>query len=269
MKRKRRSGCGIFFVILILGVLCILAIVVGIAFLGMPETLVDIGPASSALEPVERVSLTGYLLLHLKDLNSPLSTPSQTVDLMVLQGDSAATVVAKLEASEFIRDGTLLRNYLRYRGLDTSIEAGGYILNGGMTVREVAESLQSAKNTDWSFTVVEGWRKEQIAQALGEANLGIDPDEFLQAANSVPEEYSLSGRIPSGLSLDGYLFPDTYSLDHETSALDFVIMMIENLESRITPEMMAGFQVQGLDLHQAITLASLLFPFSSTVFRWE
>jgi UPF0755 protein len=35
-------------------------------------------------------------------------------------------------------------------------------------------------------------------------------------------------------------------------------MMIENLESRITPEMMAGFQVQGLDLHQAITLAAIV-----------
>jgi UPF0755 protein len=239
-------------------VLCIAALGAGIAFIGLPETLVDIGPVSPVLEPVERLSLTAYLLLHLNELNSPISNPTQVVELVVSQGDSAATVVADLEAGEFLQDGTLLRNYLRYRGLDTSIEAGGYLLHGAMTVREVAEALQTAEATDWTVTVVEGWRREQIAEALRGTDLRFSPDEFLDATESAPEAYSLSGKIPLGLSLDGYLFPDTYSLDQDTSAEDFVKKMLENLESRITTEMMAGFQAQGLNLHNALTLASIV-----------
>jgi len=258
MRRKRRSGCGTFIITLILGVLCLLAILAGIAFLGLPETLVDIGPVSPALEPVERISLTGYLLLHLKDLKTPLSDPSQVVELAVLQGESAATVVSKLESMDFIRDGTLLRNYLRYSGLDTSIEAGGYVLNGGMTVREIAEALQSAKTTDWNFTVVEGWRREQIAQALENSDLEIGSEEFFQATTDLPGKYFSLADIPPGMSLEGFLFPDTYSLDRETTAEEFVLAMLENLDSRITPEMQAGFQVQGLNFYQAITLASIV-----------
>jgi len=258
MSRKRKSSCGFFLITLLLGVLCILGIVGVIAFVGLPTTLVDIGPASPSLEPVERITLTGYLLIHFSDLNSPLSDSSQLAELTVLQGDSAATVVAQLEALNFIQDGTLLRNYLRYRGLDTSIEAGGYVLNGGMTIREVAEALQSAKASDWSFTVVEGWRREQIAQALEGTNLGISSNDFLQITSDSVVSSPFSADIPEGMSLEGFLFPDTYSLDQDTTAEEFVLIMLENLGARLTPEMRAGYQVQGLSTYQAIILASVV-----------
>ncbi|OGO17944.1 MAG: hypothetical protein A2Z14_02990 [Chloroflexi bacterium RBG_16_48_8] len=220
--------------------------------------MTHIGPASDALEPIERVTLVAYLLYHLRDLDSSVGDPQQAFELTINQGESAAAVVSQLEASGLVQDGTLLRNYLRYRGLDISIEAGGYLLTGDMTVREIAEALQRAEVRERSFTVVEGWRREQIAQALEDANLGIQSADFLRSSSFLPAAYSSLVNLPQSASLEGLLFPDTYSLDADISAEELVLSMLKNFDQRVTEELRQEFTNQGLSLYQAVTLASIV-----------
>jgi len=258
MKRNRKRGCGLIGIVFAVGIMCILAIVASVVFLGLPETTAKIGPASPALDPVERVTLLAYLLYHLNDLDSPVSQPNEIVELEVNQGDSAASVVSQLESSGLVKDGTLLRNYLHYRGLDISIEAGGYVLTGDMTVREIAEALQSAEVRDRSFTVVEGWRREQIAQALAEVDLGITEEDFLQASSSLPVEYSSFVDLPPSGSLEGFLFPDTYSINVDMTADELVISMLDNFNTRILTDLRLALSDQGLSLFQGVILASIV-----------
>jgi len=258
MKPNRKRGCSLIGLVFAVGVMCILAIVASVVFLGLPETTAKIGPASPALDPVERVTLLAYLLYHLNDLDSPVSQPNEIVELEVNQGDSAASVVSQLESSGLVRDGTLLRNYLHYRGLDISIEAGGYVLTGDMTVREIAEALQSAEVRDRSFTVVEGWRREQIAQALAEVDLGITEEDFLQASSSLPVEYSSFVDLPPSGSLEGFLFPDTYSINVDMTADELVISMLDNFNTRILTDLRLALSDQGLSLFQGVILASIV-----------
>jgi UPF0755 protein len=258
MSRNRKRGCNLLGLVFILGMLCIIAIVASIVFLGLPQTTAKIGTASPSLDPIERVTLLAYLLYHLNDLDSPVSQSQEVFSLEVNQGDSAAAVVSKLESSGLIEDGTLLRNYLHYRGLDISIEAGGYVLTGDMSVREIAEALQRAEIRDRSLTVVEGWRREQIAQALDEADLGIRYADFLQASSSVRVEYSSIIDLSASSSLEGFLFPDTYSIDTDMTAEELVISMLENFNKRVTSELRLGFSDRGLSLHQAVILASIV-----------
>jgi UPF0755 protein len=258
MSRSRKRGCNLLGLVFALGVLCIIAIVASIVFLGLPETTAKIGPASTSLDPIERVTLLAYLLYHLNDLDSPVGQSHEVFSLEVNQGDSAAAVVSRLESSGLVEDGTLLRNYLHYRGLDISIEAGGYVLTGEMTVREIAEALQRAEVRDRSLTIVEGWRREQIAQALDEANLGIQYSDFLQASSVVADEYPSIIDIPASSSLEGFLFPDTYSINTDMTAEELVISMLENFNKRVTGELRLGFSDQGLSLYQAVTLASIV-----------
>jgi UPF0755 protein len=260
MRPKRRRSCVFPFLLILLGLLFIVALVALIVLFGLPETLTQIGPASPTLESIEKYSLMAYLLFHLGDLDTPVGGAQQVVELDVLQGDSAAAVVSKLEASGLIQDGTLLRNYLRFRGLDTSIEAGGYLLTGDMSVKEIAEALQRAELQERVFTVVEGWRREQIAEALAllGSNIAFQPVDFLQASSQVPVAYSSWVDFPPSASLEGFLFPDTYSLDPDTTASDLIISMLENFDKRISPDLRSGFQIQGLSLYQAVTLASIV-----------
>jgi UPF0755 protein len=258
MKQNRKRGCSFFSLAFAGGVLCIIAIVASIVILGLPETTTKIGSPSPALEPVERVTLLAYLLYHLNELDIPAGQSTEAITIEVNQGDSAAMVVSQLEALGLIRNGTLLRNYLHYRGMDVSIKAGGYVLSENMTVREIAEALQSAEVRQRSFTVVEGWRREQIAQALEEVNSGIPYADFMQSSSTLPIEYSDLANLPAGASLEGFLFPDTNSLDSDMTAQELVLLMLENFDKRVTVEIRNALSDQGLSLYQGVILASIV-----------
>jgi UPF0755 protein len=106
-----------------------------------------------------------------------------------------------------------------------------------------------------AFLVKEGETLKQLEVSANEQWLrGGD----LPAA--LAEPYSnqfLSGR-PAGASLEGYLFPDTYQIAPSTTPQQLVQAMLDNFGRKVSPELVGGFQKQGLTLHQGLTLASIV-----------
>jgi UPF0755 protein len=226
--------------------------------ISIPIAAEQLGPASARLDPLDRLYLAAYLLANERELHSPVGDPSFSTDFEVFDGESAAAVVDRMAAAGLIDDGELLLSYLEYRGLDVGVQAGSYSLSGSMTVVELAEILQSAVSPDVPFMIVAGWRKEQIAALLPTSGLEIDPQVFLEATRARPVGYSFAGEIPTPPNLEGFLFPDTYTLDREISVVDLVVTMLDNFEVMVGEDLRSGYQQQGLSLYQAVTLASII-----------
>jgi UPF0755 protein len=176
----------------------------------------------------------------------------------VQEGESASQVSEHLMEAGIVENPLLLRCYMRYSGMDMGIEAGRYELDGDMSIMEIAQVLQHAKATGVQLTVLEGWRLEEIAAHLPAEGLAFDGLDFYAASMMRPDGYSFSQQIPEPCSLEGFLFPDTYLLTPRTSAIELVIMMLDNFEQRVGPSMQAGFNEQGLTLYQAVILASII-----------
>jgi UPF0755 protein len=257
---RRRVSTLLF--ILLAGALMILACgsvwIVGSIFMGMPSASERIGAAAPNLDPIQQSLLSIYLVAQSSDLDSPAGDPSAAIDLLVEEGDTATAVIEQLSAAGVVKDSTLLRYYMRYRGFDVSVEVGRYPLHGGMTIRQLAEALQSAQPVASPFTVLEGWRAEEIATALSISNPNIDSSEFMTIVHSRPGDYPFLQSIPDPPSLEGYLFPDTYNIDPDATASDVVDQMLANFEGRVDLEIQEGIEAQGLTLHQAVTLASII-----------
>jgi cell division protein YceG involved in septum cleavage len=81
-----------------------------------------------------------------------------------------------------------------------------------MTPRELAKALQHASAPAIVFTVPEGWRSEQIAEALVLAQAPFSPQQFLDASQAGSLPPTLSAELPDPARLEGFLFPDTYHL---------------------------------------------------------
>jgi UPF0755 protein len=64
--------------------------------------------------------------------------------------------------------------------------------------------------------------------------------------------------LPEGTTLEGYLFPDTYRVPTEADAGYLVDLILQNFSEQVTLEMRQGFSAQGLSLHEAVTLASIV-----------
>jgi UPF0755 protein len=131
-----------------------------------------------------------------------------------------------------------------------------------MTLPEVARALTDALAREVVVRVTEGWRMEQIAEALAlHPALADRSDDFrLLAGPNSPRAnaYSFLSDLGPGASLEGYLFPDTYLLRPDATASDILNKLLSNFEARLPAGYRGQVAARGLTLHQAITVASLI-----------
>lgn len=232
--------------------------VVGMAIFGVPQALTRLGPSNPDLHPIQSTYLSIYLLANEKALDAPAGNPTANIELEVLEGEPASAAIDRLREAGVINNASLLRNYMRYYGFDVSIEAGRFNIHGGMTIREISEVLQSADITPDFFTIPEGWRVEEIADALVVDMLDIEPADFLSVTRVRPLGYSFTDDLPEPPSLEGFLFPDTYHIGADFTAVDLVLAMLDNFEHQVGSDLHTAFNHQGLNIFEAVTLASII-----------
>ncbi len=179
------------------------------------------------------------------------------VSLTINQGESVPSITGKLWEAGLIPNPRVFRSYLQYTGMDTSLKSGEFMLSPAMSPVEIANAIQSSISADVTLTILAGWRNEEVANSLPTSGFSITQDEFLQAVMVHPEGYSFSMCL-SDKSLEGYLFPGSYTLPRTSTIADLLPQILMNFEAQVNPEVMSGFANQGLDLCQAVTLASIV-----------
>lgn len=212
----------------------------------------DLSPSS-----IERMAIGLYLRFRQEDIDRPAGTDPAVLPFTIERGETAASVAAHLAEQGLIADPDLFRLYIRYHDVDARLEAGDFDLRRNMTMEEIAEALQHARMEEITVTVVPGQRMEQIAEMLEGENV-IKADAFLALARQGTFAYAVLADRPEGSTLEGYLFPDTYRLPAQASALDLVERMLENFDQRFTPAMRQAARDQGLTIHEAVTVASIV-----------
>ncbi len=210
--------------------------------------------------------LASYLESHRDELQRPASMDQRPVRFVVEPGAPARAIAQELQAKGLIRDATLFEAYVRAQGVANRLEAGTFILSPSMSLVAIVEALQNAQAASITVTIPEGWRLEQTADFLSQADV-LDGEEYRRRAQlgdltglDVSEYGFLSAR-PAGASLEGYLFPDTYQLPAEgTTALDLLGRQLDNFGVKVAPlhRQAVAEGATTLDLHAALTLASIV-----------
>jgi UPF0755 protein len=173
-------------------------------------------------------------------------------------GESPASIASRLEQAHLIPDAGAFTNYLVYRGLDTTLQAGHYTLNPQSTPLEIADALQDATPKEVTLTILDGWRLEEIAATLPTSGLEFSPETFLSATSAGPQGYPFLGEQPEEKSLEGFLFPGTYRLPRESTVDQVIAVLLEAFQEQLTPDLRAGFERQGLNIYRAVVLASIV-----------
>jgi UPF0755 protein len=142
------------------------------------------------------------------------------------------------------------------------VEAGDFILRKTMNVRQVALALTDASAREVEVRVIEGWRREQIADTLaGQPAFAAVAGDFLALTGpNSPRaaSYPFLSQLAPGASLEGFLFPDTYLLRPTASAAAIIDKMLANFQARLPADYEQQVAARGLNLYQAITMASLI-----------
>ena len=241
-------------ILLIVSVLVVLA-ALAMALLVPLAAENSFGLPSPTLNAWQRFNYGYELVWNAGDLTQPRDPAGAGQLFAIRPGESVVSISNRLEQAGLIRNASAFRAYLLWSGLDTIIQTGTYRLSPAQTGLDIAQMLKSTTLTEVTFTVLPGWRMEEIAAALPTSGLDITPEAFLAAAAAPVASPSL---IPAGASAEGFLYPDTTILPRTTTADKLVSSLLQGFASHLPAETLAAYASHGLTLYQAVTLASII-----------
>lgn len=176
------------------------------------------------------------------------------VRIFIRKGAPFREAADSLAARGVVASAHLFSWYGRLRGDSRSLRWGTYILRDGMSWEQVLTSLRLGRGVVHTVTIPEGWTIADIAPALAEA-LDVHADSVLAAARDTALLHRLNVPTPT---LEGYLFPDTYTFPDRATARDAVRVMVERFERQWQPAWDSIPARMKLTRHDIVTLASIV-----------
>lgn len=196
----------------------------------------------------------------------------RSVVVTISEEDDASTVSKKLQDADLINQPWYFENKMRFSDLD--LAPGTYNLQMGMSTNQIIQTITVEAVADdegettttgperptFDVTFIEGQRIEQNA-ALLEAQWPGAGAEYIKQTKDIEywrDAYSFLKDVPAGGSLEGFLFPDTYTVPGNGTVGDLIDYQLSNFESQLTPDILSGFEAQGMNVFEAITVASIV-----------
>lgn len=204
-------------------------------------------------------------------LISPNSSSVEKIDFEVKSGQGINEISSNLFGAGLIKDKFIFETYLWARDWEGKIKAGHYRLPENLSIKDLVNILKiGLVKKDLEIKIIEGWTVEDIADYLSKNDIA-SKDEFLSLAgdgakfisdnlDSYPflSELLLRNNNYSKVSLEGYLFPDTYTIYTDATSEDIIKKMLDNFDVKLNGEMRAEIERQGKTIDEVVVLASIV-----------
>ena len=175
-------------------------------------------------------------------------------EVEILSGSSLGTVLVRMN-----REGTLSSTFrprvvARLLGVESSIQAGRYELEGGLSSYELLQQLVQGKaKVEW-VTIPEGLPARDIAGIVAR-QIEVDSTRFVELSHDSVFARSLG---VGANSLEGFLFPETYGLRWGMSEEQIIGMMVKEFNRQIDDSLRQAASRSGYSFRELITLASII-----------
>lgn len=190
---------------------------------------------------------------------------SEPIVIEIPKSSTATQAIRILIDNKIIKNPTHLKIGMRILGADQRIHAGLYRMKSNMSVWEIIRTIQGKGKANTkvfiTLTIPEGLTIDEVAKEFARSGLGKKED-FLSAVSKATNDASLLAKYPflqkiPIKSIEGYLFPDTYTISPADNAETIVRMML----NRFSEKVMTLYNQESeskLLLHELLTLASII-----------
>jgi UPF0755 protein len=184
---------------------------------------------------------------------APVDARAGETPFEVLAGASLWKVARDLEQAGLVRDARAVVLLARWRGVDAQVHAGEYRLSAAWSTDRILEQLVEGRVVEHEVVLPEGLTAAEIAARLAEQRL-VDAAALLAL---VRDPASSTAFGVEGPGLEGYLFPETYRIPRGLTAEQVARILVDEFLERWRP-LAAEAEARGLDMRQAVTLASIV-----------
>ncbi len=216
----------------------------------------NFGSADDFLSDSQRLKLSMRLFFEKKSLLAERDIPASNTIFTISYGESLNSVANRLEQLGYIGNQKAFLDYLQYKGLDQSVQAGEYQVPQKISDIVLANLLQDATPTDAIINILAGWRLEEVADALPTTGVNITPGEFLAVAKQPRTLGSpFDMQVPS---MEGLLYPGRYRVSRDITADELLNVLYEQFEKNLSADIKKNIEKNGLSLYQGIIMASMI-----------
>ncbi|MFT4306785.1 MAG: endolytic transglycosylase MltG [Microbacterium sp.] len=181
------------------------------------------------------------------DYEDGIATGSVTVT--IVSGDTGATISESLYEAGVTKTSSAFYDYLISTAQNPTFQPGVYQLQQQMSSAAALTALMDSANklTD-TVVIPEGLGYEDALQRVADAT-GLSYDDLLAEA----ADYTQFGVPAEAPSIEGFLFPATYTFDPDVTAYDAIARMVDEMFSRLD-----ALGVAESDRLEVLTLASIV-----------
>ncbi len=198
----------------------------------------------------------------------------------VKMGTPAAEIAEQLESSGAVKMPMLFRVYAKLMKYDSQFKYGVYTFNTEAGYEDLCQMLinDGAKAKTVEVTIPEGTGINDFTKNVNGKNVTVHGIttllekagvctryEFLTALDEIKRDSKLlscADDIKTYHTLEGYLFPETYSFysleDGQQSAKMAAEKMLAEAEKRITDDMFKRAEELGFTMNEVLTMASIV-----------
>ena len=213
------------------------------------------------------------VFLTIQGIFLPKSFQEKEDDIFLIEkGENVFSISKRLEEKKLIGSSFFFNLYIAVSGSYTNLQAGQYSINQNMSIFQIAQKIIKGRVVKNIITIPEGWNLRDIAWFF-ENNELFQAEELLEITgfpaidysiiNDLPDlidfqEYNFLQDKPQNISLEGYIFPDTYELEKNFNLDNFVKKALDNFDKKIDNDLKQKIEEQNKSIFEIITMASLI-----------
>ncbi len=207
------------------------------------------------------------LILIIILISSIFSSSNKNIEAKLFTIDKGQTVkeiALNLKKDGLINDSYSFIFYAILSNKYSKMQAGEYLLSSQMSTSKIIDLFANGETAKEKLTIIEGWDLRDIATYFKDKNIATEEKVYTltgtptQKDETIKYNYGFLSDKPKSLSLEGYLFPDTYYID-KTDNLDSIInKMLTNFDNKLTPGLRAEIKNQKKTVFEIVTMASII-----------
>ncbi|MDO8336468.1 MAG: endolytic transglycosylase MltG [Candidatus Saccharibacteria bacterium] len=180
----------------------------------------------------------------------------QSIRFEITEGQGNSQIAKNLEKAHAIRSAAAMILYLKFEDKPTSLQAGTYVISPSYSVQKIVSHLESGKTDLFNVTILPGRTLSEIKADL--QKYGYTSDE-IEAAFKAKYDSPLLADKPADADLEGYIYPETFEMSSSGDLQYLFQSSFDTLYAKMQKDgLIDKFKAHNLNIHQAMTLASII-----------
>ena len=191
------------------------------------------------------IFVTSMLSVNNREVNSSVIT--------IEKGMSLNSVSNLLLENEIIVNQNIFKLKVITRGLASKIPTGRFLIDGKISDAILIDLIFNKGPIKLKLTIPEGSQSKNLFQDINTLlNTDYDFNKYFNSTE-ILEQYQVDAS-----SLEGYLYPDTYYLFHDSSPEEIIDILLSEFWKKFDENLQDRANQLGFSVHEVVTLASII-----------